>query len=322
MSIQHVKHPIIIVIGPTASGKTDFSYELAKQVNGEIVNADLGQFYTQLTIGVAKPEWQSHSIKAHLFDILDQPKDFTVHEYAHQVRKVIDNITQKGKTPIIVGGSLFYVKSLIFPTMPLILDKNSNAATIVVEDIPQEQLWQELHEIDPQRARNIHPNDGYRLRRALDIWNKTQTLPSLYSPQFSPEFPFLLVALNPDKRVLYERICSRTQMMLENGWLFEAQDLMGTTWEDFIESKGMIGYKEIFKWLNRKNEDEFDELIERIQINTLQYAKRQITFMKSFLKQIPTNNDTAIIFECDMAQDKEIVEAKRRFEELNVRLRN
>lgn len=310
-------HPIIIIIGPTASGKTDFSYKLAEQVNGEIINADLGQFYTPLTVGVAKPDWQSHPIKAHLFDILDQPKDFTVHNYAQQVKEIITDIVQRRKVPIIVGGSLFYVKSLIFPTTPLVTNENSNLASIAIEDIPQDQLWEKLHSIDPQRAEKIHPNDMYRLQRALDIWNRTKTLPSLYSPQFDPTFSFLLIALNPNKAILHERICARTRIMLDQGWIEEAKQLINTPWENFINQKGMIGYKEIFDWLSNENPDNFEELIKKIQINTLQYAKRQITFMKSFLKQIPINNDSAAIFECDMAQDKEIAEARQRFKELH-----
>lgn len=316
MNIHPGKHPITIVIGPTASGKTDFSYKLAETINGEIINADLGQFYVPLTVGTAKPDWQSHHIKAHLFDNINTPEDFTVHDYAKQVKKIIAEIIRRGKTPIIVGGSLFYVKSLLFPTLPLVLNKeNNNVASVPIQDIAHDQLWQELYDIDPLRAGNIHPNDIYRLQRALHIWNTTKTLPSLYNPQFNPDFSFLLIALNPEKSVLTERICSRTQIMLDQGWIEEAKQLIDTSWEAFINKKGMIGYQEIFEWLRNQNQAELGEVIKKIQTNTLQYAKRQITFMKSFLKQIPISN-TATIFECDMAQNQGVVEAKRRFEGL------
>ena len=231
--------PCIIIIGPTASGKTDISYTLSQHLNAEIINADSGQFYTPLTIGTAKPAWQKHLTKAHLFDIIDSPQDFTVHDYRSTVAATVTAITNDNKIPIIVGGSLFYIKSLLFPTceLPTI---NKSLAEKSLSEIHNDQLWPYLHEIDSDRAQQIHPNDIYRLRRALTIWFSTKQKPSFYRPQFNPPFPFYMIIIKPFKKVIDDRIRLRTEKMIQQGWIDEVKGLTGSKWEVFLKNKGLI----------------------------------------------------------------------------------
>lgn len=293
MSEQQKKPFVIIVTGPTASGKTEFSYELAKHLPIEIINADSGQFYTPLSIGTAKPDWKAQATPAHLFDISDKPSDITVHEYYKLVQEKIDQITIRKNTPCIVGGSLFYLKSLLFPTENL--PAPSKRALELVAAIKPQARWAILHTIDPVRAQAIHPNDHYRLERALLIWFTTQRLPSTYRPQYNPSFNALVIAITPPKELLRKRIDKRTlEMIHDGGWVNEAKSLLKTPWQPFIERKGLIGYKELFEWLSSTNKSSLEKVITLIQQETRRYAKRQITFINGlFTAQDKANTQTS-----------------------------
>lgn len=274
----------IIIIGPTASGKTALSYEIASLIGGEIINADMGQFYKPCSIGTAKPDWRNGSAPAHLFDIMSTPHDMTVGQFRSKVLSLIDDISSRGKYPIIVGGSLFYVKSLFFPPVRL-----EASATRRGEDRrilkPEDINWQTLHRIDPLRAKEIHPHDIYRIERALSIWQTTGVLPSLLKPTFDPSLKALLVALDPNLSQIKPLVEKRFFQMLDEGWIEEATQLLGTAWEPFIVSKGFIGYDHIFSWI-RLQQPTKQELAASIIRETMQYAKRQKVFLKSLIHQL------------------------------------
>lgn len=276
--ISNKNKTVVFVYGPTASGKTVFAEMLASHMPAEIINMDSSQIYAPLTVGTAKPDWQSSSIKQHLFDLFDEPVNLTAHKYRSLVQAKIDQICAQGKFPILVGGSGFYLKILFFKLISETVQKGS------VPDIKPELLWKHLYDIDPKRAENIHPHDHYRLKRALEIWYVTGKQPSLYKPTFSPIAPFVLVHVTRDRKVLYERINSRVLDMIKGGWLEEVKSIMGTLWEPFVQDKGIIGYAELIAYF--KHAYDLQQAIALIAQRTRNYAKRQETFWRMLKKEI------------------------------------
>jgi tRNA dimethylallyltransferase len=283
---------ILFIIGPTASGKSSIAESIAQEEGGEIINADVGQLYSKLCIGTAKPDWKNSPIKHHLFDVLEKAENLSSFQYREMVLKIAGQIWTENKIPMVVGGSLFYIKSLFFPPADYAsfsIDNQAKAAIAVAfgEDLQPRTLWSRLNEIDPVRAEQIHPNDIYRLNRAIGIWEKTGIKPSLLKPKFAPEFNSIIIHMNNPKEVLKKRIYSRTVEMIGAGWVEEARSLIGTEWEEFLKIKGLIGYKEIFEWISggEKLKDK-EDMIGKIQIGTCRYAKRQILFIREFLAEI------------------------------------
>jgi tRNA dimethylallyltransferase len=279
---------VFIIAGPTASGKSDYAVELARLVSGEIVNADSAQMYTRVSIGTAKPsDWASHEIAHHLFDICDQPVNFDVVQYRSLIIETVADINSRGRAAIIVGGSLFYLKSLFFPPSSVRGDQGSVPAE--VHALSVEKRWQKLYEIDPQRAVQIHCHDSYRVTRALAIWYESGQKPSSLIPTFSLPFAAEIIFLSWPMEVLYERIKKRTEMMIRQmGWIEEVEALMSDSqWRHLVESKGFIGYNLIAHWIESGKKIELmSDLIDAIIQETRRYAKRQMTFWRSFSRQL------------------------------------
>lgn len=283
-----MKPSVIIIAGPTASGKSDYAENLAREIDGEIVNADAVQMFTRLSVGTAKPDWQSSEIVHHLFDICDQPRDFDVSQYRQVVAQSVCDILNRSRSAILVGGSLFYIKSLFYPPKNAL--KVGKSRETLFEDLSNQQLWDELFSIDEVRANELHPNDRYRVERALRIWQATGKKPSEHKPVYDPLFNDVDIRfLCPPLTVLYDRINRRTiTMITDMGWIDEARDAYyDNTWRDFIITKNFIGYPELFSWIaaGEKKED-LPAVITRIQELTRQYAKRQRTFWRSFCEQV------------------------------------
>ncbi|MBU1008364.1 tRNA (adenosine(37)-N6)-dimethylallyltransferase MiaA [Candidatus Dependentiae bacterium] len=271
---------ILFVTGPTASGKTDFSIKLAERlsmkfgVQAEIINADTGQFYTKLSIGTAKPDWRALSIKHHLFDIVDTPKNFNVVAYRDLLMKTARSIQTQGKLAIVVGGSLFYIRSLFWPP-------KEELGAITRSDVTGS--YERLQQVDPERANAINPGDTYRIQRALAIWDATGKKPSEYEPEFKPNFHSRIVFIDLPRELIYERINERTKQMIDHkngGWIEEVERMQGTPWEDFLKEKKLIGYPDILSWLESGGDKTV--LTALIQQKTRKYAKRQVTFWKKF----------------------------------------
>lgn len=272
---------IIIIYGPTAVGKSDFGEQLARHIQGEIINGDVGQFYTPLTIGTAKPDWQNSDIPHHLFDIIDAPKNLTVSEYRAKIQSLIEEIFSSNRTPIIIGGSGFYIKSLFFPPQAASIESKTHHY-----ELP-ENRWQQLFKLDPDRAQNIHPHDFYRINRALDIFFETGKKASDYKPFYQPIAPFIFVNLTRDRADLYNRINERTQIMLTHGWIDEVKQLVDTSWEPFLQEKKLIGYDDIIQYLKEMPVDiDVQNLTDLIAQKTRNYAKRQICFSKMLLREL------------------------------------
>jgi tRNA dimethylallyltransferase len=282
------KKQIIVIAGPTASGKTDLALTLAAHINGEIINADIGSFYTPLSIGTAKPDWKNQKTAHHLFDVLDQPKNFTVVEFRTQVQKLIQEIWSRGHMPIIVGGSAFYIKSLFFRqhdiagTSEIVAQLESDLDSKKITSL---QLWDQLHTVDPARAAKIHPHDAYRLVRAVAIFQATHQTPSNFEQIFDPIACFHLIVCKPERSVLYERINQRVGLMLQQGWIEEVRYLSGA-WAEFVKTKKIIGYDDLLYFLHNPHQKKLNQIQEEIAQKTRHYAKRQIIFLNKLEKQI------------------------------------
>ncbi len=275
----------IIIAGSTGVGKTDFSLQLGNELPIEIVNADLGQFYQPLTIGTAKPAWKNEKIVHHLFDIFSEPRSCTVIEYRTMLQNCIESIWSRNNIPVIVGGSTFYIESIFFE--PSTHEKIDSQASYSAYDCEDASLWKKLEAIDHQRASEIHPNDYYRLKRALEIWNSTGIKPSEQKPVYNPIAPFHFYYLTRDRSDLYARIDQRVTTMIEQGWLDEVSSLLSTQWHDFILMKKFIGYPDLCDYILQGCPiDQKESLIERIAQKTRNYAKRQETFWRRLEKKI------------------------------------
>lgn len=278
---------ILILTGPTASGKTSLSLLLAEKLNGEIINADMGQFYSAFSIGTAKPDWKASLVPHHLFDCVITPRDTSVVAYRTMVLSAINDCLKRGRQPILVGGSLFYIKSLFFPPTDGIQIKKKSA---------HDYSWDLLHSVDPKRALAIDKNDAYRINRALDLFYSTGIKPSEQQPQFVPLFDALVVFLNPSREVLYKNINDRCDEMFDSlKWVEEVESCIGTDWEAFIDYKGLIGYREILAWIrNGKKQNEYAALKETIKQKTRQYAKRQEVFWKKFSSELSESSEKSV----------------------------
>ncbi len=275
---------MILVSGPTAVGKTDFVDELSQQIPSQIINADMGQLYVPLSIGTAKLDLSMVQVPHHLFDVIDTPTSITVLQYYQYVSKLLEEIWSQNQVPIIVGGSLFYLQSLLFPPQEFVVQQINTFE-------PFEPSWQKLNAIDPQRAAKIHPNDLYRIARALSIWQTTGTKPSLYKPAYKPLCPYLFIYLDRERSDLYTRIDARVHVMIDQGWVQEVEKLLNTEWEDFLVKKSILGYPELISYCNGiRSTDNLAQVITQIQQETRNYAKRQNTFWRGLHRKIQELN--------------------------------
>ena len=257
---------VIVIVGPTCVGKTKLSIELAKRLNGEVINADSTQVYRGLDIATAKiTESEKEGITHHLFDIKDITEDYTIYDYQRDSREVIDDITKRGKTPILVGGTGLYIKASLYDYKFNIEEKKYDFSKY-----SSDELYNKLLSIDPDTT--IHKNNRKRIERALTMYYnnnevKEKTDKLLYDAVF--------IGLTTDRETLYKRINDRVDVMLKNGLLDEAKKI----YESGIRSKAVmtpIGYKELFEYFD--SNISLEEAIELIKKRSRNYAKRQYTW--------------------------------------------
>ncbi len=276
---------VIVIVGPTASGKTNLSIELAKRMNGEIISADSMQIYKYMDIGTAKPtKEEMQGIKHYLIDEVLPSEDFNVVRFKELAEKYINNTLEKDKQPIVAGGTGLYISSLINNINFSESESDwelREALKKEAEELGPEHLHKKLQEVDPDSALNIHPNNIKRVIRALEVYYQTQK-PISYHNEISrtipPKYNFILVGLAMDRQVLYDRINKRVDIMVENGLVDEVKHLVNLGYADSIISMQGIGYKEILEYL--RNNSTLEQAIENIKQGTRRYAKRQITWFK------------------------------------------
>lgn len=256
---------IIVITGPTGVGKTKLSVELAKKVNGEIINADSMQVYKGLDIGTAKiKESEKEGIPHHLFDICDVDRNYTIYDYQKDCRKVISEIKSRGKTPILVGGSGLYIKAALYDYEFIEEDFHSE-----FEDMSNEEI---LNEIRKDHETDIHVNNRKRLVREL---NKIKNGTKNSNKKNDKVYDFKLIGLTTDRDNLYKIIDNRVDKMVDEGLLSEVKEL----YDSNIRTKAImtgIGYKELYKYFD--GEISLDESLDLIKKNSRNFAKRQYTF--------------------------------------------
>lgn len=269
-----------IIYGPTAVGKSDFAHTLAERIGGEIINVDAAQFYTPFTIGTAKPDWKCASVPYHMYDVCDQPVNYSVARYREEAQRLVTDITARGKVPIFVGGSGFYIHSLFFPV--------PTHDTSIASRPPISQVtWESLHGIDPVRAAAIHPHDIYRITRALALYQQTGALPSALEPSYCPITELFLVELSLPTELLKERIQTRVAHMLQHGWIEETKILLNTPWEAFVLQKKWIGYPELIDYCKAgEPANGLHQVEDSIVRNTWRYARRQLAYGRMLKQKI------------------------------------
>ena len=278
------KPKVIVICGPTASGKTALSIELAKKINGEIVSADSMQIYKDMDVGTAKttPE-EMQGIKHYLQDFVEPDKRYSVADYKVDAEKAIEEILSKGKTPIVVGGTGLYVDSLIYGIeyQEIKFDEKYRKE---LEDIALkkglETLYKKAQEIDPEAMKKISCNDKKRIIRVLEIYKatgKTKTEQEIESRKKEVKYDYKVFAIDWEREKLYERINKRVDIMIENGLIEEVENLL-KKYKEFPTAMQGLGYKEVVEYLNGYLTKE--EMIDKIKQETRRYAKRQITWFR------------------------------------------
>ncbi len=275
---------LIVLTGPTAVGKTELSIKLANKINGEIISADSIQVYKNLDIGSAKITIEEmQNVKHYLVDVLNPTEDFNIYIFKEMAKKAIKEIQAKGKIPIIVGGTGFYIQSVIYDTS---FSKEDNS--IIREELEQiarikgnEFLHNELKKIDKVSAEKIHPNNVKRIIRAIEYYKLNNRPISQHNEEESIKeavFNTKYFVLNDKRELLYDRIDKRVDKMIELGLVDEVKSLMDSGLDSTYNSMQGIGYKEIIEYLDGKCT--LDEAINNIKKNTRHFAKRQLTWFR------------------------------------------
>ena len=279
------KIPIVVVAGPTASGKTALAINIAKKYNGEIVNADSMQIYKFMDIGTAKPtKEEQREAKHHLLDFVEPDCEFSVADYTELAHKVIADIYKRGKLPIICGGTGLYINSVIdditFGEVKTDNDMREDLGNIAKEQ-GVEVLMDMLSEFDEESAKTIHPNNLRRVIRAIEFYKLTGVPISKHkemTKQIQSRYNPLMLVIEHDREKLYERINLRVDMMLEDGLIDEVKSLLKKGYTKDMNSMKGIGYKEIISYL--EGDCSIEEAIDAVKLGSRHYAKRQMTWFR------------------------------------------
>lgn len=278
------KKPLVILTGPTAVGKTALSIKLAKAINGEMISADSMQVYKYMDIGTAKivPS-EMEGITHHLIDVLDPKEDFNVFTFQTMAKQALEEIYAKGKVPIIVGGTGFYIQSLLYDIAFENTEVSAYRAELTAEyeQYGAHALHERLKEIDPISYEEIHENNVKRVIRALEFYHDTGYPISQHNQEQREKdspYNFEYFVLNDDRGVLYDRIEQRIDIMLQQGLVEEVHKLLdyGCT-SDMVSMQG-LGYKEIVSYL--KGECSLEEAVYILKRDTRHFAKRQLTWFR------------------------------------------
>lgn len=280
-----MKNKIVIIAGPTACGKTSAGIALAKKINGEIISADSMQVYRHMDIGTAKvtPE-EADGIKHYLIDEFDPDFNYSVAVFKDYAIKYISEISSKGKIPIIVGGTGFYINALLYDTdfSQDVSTKYRDELYSIYEKNGIDSIYNILLECDPEAAEKIHKNNVKRVIRAIEFYRQTGTKISEHNKTEKAKkaaYDYTLFVLNDDRTKLYKKIDMRVDIMLKNGLVNEVKLLLDKGYSPSLTSMQGLGYKEIIKYLN--NELSLDEAVELLKKSTRHFAKRQLTWFKN-----------------------------------------
>ncbi len=303
----------LVIAGPTAVGKTEVALVLAQHFPAEIISADSRQVYRFMNIGTAKPEpEQLQLVPHHFIDICNPDEVYSAGQFGREARGRVLEIQQRGKAPIIVGGSGLYLRALLegfseaLPSQRVLQAKLKQRA----EQEGSAALHAELARVDPLSAQRLHRNDAHRIVRALEVFYSKQTSMHKFWETASAPAPFAyrFFCLNLERRALYERINRRAEKMLASGLVEECRQLLARGYHPQLNALQTVGYKEVFSHLA----GELDEpaMLELIQRHTRQYAKRQLTWFRKAARaewiDVEESESGAVIAKriCETAQKK------------------
>lgn len=277
------KQKVVVIGGPTASGKTDLSIRLAKKINGEIVSADSMQIYKEMNIGTAKPdEDERQGIKHYMMDIINPDERYSVADYKRQAKIAIQEIINKGKTPIVVGGTGLYIDSLIYEIEYVDIQTDLEYRKQLEERVEKEglqKLYEEAKKIDEYAMKKISPNDKKRILRVLEIYKQTGKTKTQLDKQSRKDvqYDYKVFAINMNREILYNRINKRVDIMIQKGLIDEVKQIYNK-YKMFPTAMQALGYKEVVEYLEDKITKE--EMIEKIKQESRRYAKRQLTWFR------------------------------------------
>lgn len=275
---------VIVIVGPTCSGKTKLSIKLAELLKTEIISADSRQIYKQINIGTAKPSnIELKKIKHYLVNELNLDEDFNASKFAEQAKTIIDDIHSRNKIPIVAGGSGLYIKALIDGISDSAATNDDLRAKYLDlrRNFGNDYLYKELKKVDPDSASKMLPQNWKRVMRALEVFELTGK-PIWYhhlKQERINNFDFKQYGLLWDREQLYKNIELRVDEMIEHGLVNELKNILSSGYSKFLNALNTVGYKEIIQYLD--NEISLDHAIELIKRNTRRYAKRQMTWFNS-----------------------------------------
>lgn len=285
MSPKDVRPKVVVICGPTALGKTSVAIHLAKRFHGEIIGADSMQIYRYMDIGTAKPTIEEQaSVKHHMINIIDPDEHFDARKYAVMARDKVMDLHDQGILPFVVGGTGLYIKAFLHGLFKYGAS-NFGIRAQLKNDIQvhgPDFLYKQLYRRDPETAKKIHPNDTYRIIRALEIFRMTgKTLAEFHQAHGFREKPFvsLKIGLNLDRDIIYDRIDHRVDVMINSGFVNEVKVLLEMGYAPDLKSMQSIGYRHIINFL--KGTWPLDETVRLLKRDTRRYAKRQLTWFKA-----------------------------------------
>lgn len=276
---------VIVIAGPTASGKTSLGVELAKRIDGEVISADSMQIYKDMTIGTAKPTpEETEGIPHYLIDFVPPDERYSVADFKKDAEEKIDEIIKRGKAPIIVGGTGLYIDSLVYGIDYPEIEYDEEYRNELMEKAETEEglksLYEEAMKIDPEAMQIISSNDKKRITRILEIYNatgKTKTELEAKSREKGPKYDYIVFAIDWDREKLYERINLRVDIMIEQGLVDEVKEVVDK-YKKFPTAMQGLGYKEVVEYLEGKIT--YEEMVEKIKLETRHFAKRQLTWFR------------------------------------------
>lgn len=278
-----VQQHVLVILGPTAVGKTSLSLELAEELRAEIISADSMQVYRGMDIGTAKASpAERQRVVHHLLDVVDPDQPFNVADYVRLAEEVLDRLRGKGKVPLLTGGTGLYIdallKGFLFPDTSA--DETIRAELQAQGDREPASLHQKLAEVDPVSAKRLHPNDLRRIIRALEVYYRTgEPISSLQKKREETQSPYkpLYIGLYRDRQELYERVNQRVDQMVQEGLIEEVEGLL-LAYPEQPTALQALGYKEIVLYLQGKLT--LAEAVDLLKRDTRRYAKRQLSWFK------------------------------------------
>ena len=280
-----MKPKVLVIVGPTASGKTALSIECAKKFNGEVISSDSMQIYKDMNIGTAKvTKEEAQGIKHYLVDFVSPSERYSVSDFKKDAEKALEEILEKGKMPIVVGGTGLYVNSLIYGIDYQDMEYDKEYRDELMKKAETEEglksLYEEALKIDPEAMEKISPNDKKRITRVLEIYKQTgltKTKQEELSRAKELKYDYRVFAITMPREELYERINLRVDLMIKDGLIEEVQNLLNK-YDSFPTAMQGLGYKEVVEYLDGILTKE--EMIDKIKQETRRYAKRQLTWFR------------------------------------------